>query len=855
LDLSNWNEVENSSVVDSNVRIRFKFFAIRKGRINNIFVFVSYYLYIYSVYLFNSKLKSMTMRCVNALLVLVLTIGICAPISAQTIRNLVNRAKQEYELHAFNQAIETYKQVLERRPNELEALGNIADCYRHINDMMEAAKYYSRYIAEGRNQRNLEARHILNYAHVLKALGQYDRAKEQYLEYAKNDPLVGNHYAQSCDFAKSQLSAATNVSVNNERINSASSDFGPAFYRGQVVFSSFRVDARRGATFTGQQQNQLYVARPGVGGNLENPFLLRGDAPSQGAQQAINDGPVSFTADGRRVAFTRNNFIDGTRHIPSGGMQLNLFFADITETGAWTNVQPFPHNSNNFSNGFPYLSPDGNTLYFASDRPEGFGGYDIYVSYRDGGGWTRPENLGPVINTPGNEITPYLEGNTLFFASDWHPGFGGYDLFRAEQSANNRWVQIFHLGHPLSSSYDDYGLIYDNARNIGYFSSNRPGGIGKEDIYSFVRPSAGIVLTVTNASDGAPVPDVSLDLNDCRLGLARTDQRGVYQFQAVRELNCEVIASKSGYLDNRVRVSAAVQQGQQQINVQLIRRGEEYYGKVVNYATRLPVSGVLVAATNQSTGAVAQTTTDRNGDYGLALSPNTQYNLRYSAPGFRDVNRTVRTQFANDPALLGSISILPSDSPLPPGQSDPSVPIEDPYRPPAATSGFAVQIAALSRPSTQDFSNLRNYGLVYTKEEDGRHKIRVGVFATREEAQRALPGIRGQGFPGAFVVAENNAPIANRGGQQFVPPPAQQQGYGRYKVQLGAYRDTRNFNDSRISNLGYIEDRMKGNLTIKLLAGFDTVEEARNALRQARNAGFTTAFIVMEESGELRRVQ
>ncbi len=797
------------------------------------------------------------MKLSKITLLTVLAFLISAPLFAQ-FNSLMRKANKEYELHAFNQAIETYKEALQRRPDDPEALGNMADCYRHLNEMMEAAKYYARSIA----QKKVEARHILNYAHVLKALGQYDEAKRWYLEYAKDDPMVGNHYAQTCDFAKNQQQISTGLLVSNEnKVNSPASDFGPTFVQGQIVFSSARIDVQRSSgSFTGEQPNQLYVARQGADGLLENPYFVGNNT----GQQDHNKGPISVSPDGKWIAYTKNNFVNGTRHIPSSGMQLSLFIAEVNPSGAWVNEQPFPYNGADYSTGFPCFSPDGNALYFASNRPDGYGGYDIYVSNRAGNTWGRPENLGPVVNTPGDELTPYHDGEDLFFSSDWHPGFGGFDIYRVVR-ANNRWNQIYHIGNPVSSPRDDYGLIYDKARNQGYFVSNRDGGQGMEDIYSVARPAENIVLAVKNASSGEPVPNALLDFSNCGLSLVQADDRGIYRLQAVEGLNCNVIVRKDGYIDRTVNLLSEAKQGTRQIDVQLIRRGEEFYGKVLNYNTRLPVDGVTVIASNQATGATTQTMTDQNGDYTLALSPNTLYSIRYSRPGYREIDRRVSTTGTMNPAILGSIPILPSDSPLPPGITNPNQLI-DPYSPggttpPAATaetaSGFAVQVAAVSKVDLNRFNNLKGMGEVYTKPAGAVTKIRVGVYPSREEAQQVLGQVKKAGYPQAFVVAEEGVQLQSGGGTpQFTGNETGGASGGNYFIQLGAYSNPRSFDASKLQGLGTIMDVPRGNLTVKLLASFNTPADAQRVLPEVRAKGFSGAYIVTRDAaGNWSRVR
>lgn len=782
------------------------------------------------------------MRSTKLILLTLVALLLHVSAFAQLFGGALSKANKQYDLHAYNLAIQSYKEVLERRPNDEEALAKIADCYRHLNDMMEAAKYYARAMA----QKNVKTEYKLQYAHVLKALGQYEEARRWYQEYAREFPVEGNHYAQSCNFAIAQQNSPAAYMVVSEFINSTASDFGPAFYgNSQVVFSSARTDIQRTSTdWTGKANNQLFIANLGKNGFLEAPFFLKSDV-----KNAFNEGPVAHTQDGKWVAFTKNNFVDGTRQIASSGMKLDLYIAEVTPNGDWINVIAFPYNGTDFSVGFPAFSPDGRALYFASDRPDSFGGYDIYVSFRVGSSnnWSAPQNLGSVVNSQGNEISPYFDNETLYFSSDWHEGFGGYDVFRAMQS-NGRWTQIFHMGTGVNSNRDDYGFIYDSFRNIGYLVSNRPGGRGNEDIYKVSKSADNVVIKVKNAADGSPVANAIIDFAACGEGAYQADALGVYSFQAVRGLECNILVRRDGYLSRSLQLSTVGLQQSREFEVLLPRIGEEYLGRVIGYTTRLPLDEVTVTATNQTTNTTMTIRTDINGDYMLALSPNTTYIVRYSRPGYRDINRTVRTGSTYDRDALGVISMIPSDVVI----KEDVQPKGEPGGTVTTTEGFAVQVSALSTPNLDAFADLKNLGNIYYKEENKKYKIRVGVYRTREEAERILSLVKNQGYKGAFIVQEEGGQVVGTGD---LTPKTPAVSSARYRIQLAAYRDVKYFDPSKIQGLGKIEDQKKGNFTVKYLAGYNTIEEARQVLREVKSAGFKDAFIVENISGEWKKVQ
>ncbi|NRA49208.1 MAG: carboxypeptidase regulatory-like domain-containing protein, partial [Phaeodactylibacter sp.] len=593
----------------------------------------------------------------------------------------------------------------------------------------------------------------------------------------------------------------------------------------------------------------------------------------------VNLGPITYGPVLQEVIYTKNNFIDGTRHIPNGGLELSLAMSPINQNGEWTEEIPFPYNGSGFSTGWPSIAPDGNTLYFASDRPDGFGGFDIYVSYRMGNTWSAPENLGPVVNSPGDEISPFHDGNYLFFSSNYHQGMGGYDIFRAEQ-ANGRYARIFHLGNLINSSRDDYGFVYDGFRNLGYIVSNRPGGRGHEDIYKVFKSADNIVLKVRNASDGTPIPYASIDFINCGEGLFKADSRGQYSFQAVEGLDCEIVVRAEGYSDAVFRVSTLGLRQNREHDIMLAKQGEQYIGQVLNYQSRMPVSGVLVTATNLSTNTSMESQTDANGEYALALSPNAAYSVRYSRPGFRDISRNINTNDGYDRSILGVISMLPIDSapvaPFQPGvEPRPGIqPVEPPVETPIA-SGFAVQVAALSKPGLDQFTGLANIGQVYAKMENGVHKIRVGVFNTRTQANQALKSIKAAGYKEAFIVTEQGTPATQPKGYEapetgFTPKggtPPQSYGQnqesigvaspatGAYMIQLAAYQDTRWFNPATVQGLGEIRQAKRADgLTVMYLSGFSTMEQAIRTWQQVKANGYNTAYVVRDTNGSLEKV-
>ncbi len=520
-----------------------------------------------AVFTFTQNCFTMNPMLPRALTLLLALFVAETAIGQTNIEETLARANKQFELNAFNLALRTYEQVLKEQPNNTQALARSGDCYFYLNRPQDALSWYERALQSDPSPSEV----MFRYGRALMHTGDYLGAKKWFVAYAALNSAVGQHYAQMCDFALQASRREGMFKALNEPLNTTSADFAPAFYGDQIVYSSSRNDLKRrtstksNSDWTGSAHNQLFVTRRGPDGYLQTPTFLRDDLENN-----FNDGPVSFSANKRRVAYCRNSFMDGTRQIPDKGMSLSLYIADVVE-GRWVNERAFPYNGSDYATGFPCLSADGNTLYFASDRPGGMGGWDLYVSTWNGTSWSMPKNLGAPINTPGNEITPFVEGDVLYFASDWHPGIGGFDVFRIELTDFGT-PQVLHLGTGVNSSRDDYGFIFDASSGYGYLTSNRPGGRGHEDIWQVRKQVDEFTIEVVDAQQ-RPIPYASIDFSACSntAGIRQADANGRYSFQApTGRANCQATVRKDGYSPASVPIRSA---GDKNLKVVLMSEG------------------------------------------------------------------------------------------------------------------------------------------------------------------------------------------------------------------------------------------------------------------------------------------
>jgi outer membrane protein OmpA-like peptidoglycan-associated protein len=430
-------------------------------------------------------IDTMLLRFVRAVFLCGLFVFTVATVAAQHID--LENANAYYNSSLFKEAIPLYERVLNRDGSSGQAMVRLADCYRYVNNLEEAANWYAKALKYDENKRAAYA-----YSHTLKGLKRYDEAKAWAVRYAQSsDSLRGYALAATCDYAKTNIKNTNSplFSVKNmATLNSKSADFAPIFYKDQLLFASSRsVPVQKGKelTWTNDAFNQYYLVAGAPNNYTAQPLRAT-------IGKDINDAPMAFNKAGDFAAITSNNFMDGIRHISGSGMMMDIYLYDAASSSEWKpgTEQFFSYNAGideatPFSTGQPCLNAQSGAMYFASNRAGGLGGYDIYVSYRSARGWSVPKNLGYPVNTPGDEMSPYIDDSgRLFFSSDFHEGFGGLDVFTADPMPWG-WANVQNLGNVVNSSYDDMYFIYDHKKQIGYFSSNRKtdDSKGNEDIY------------------------------------------------------------------------------------------------------------------------------------------------------------------------------------------------------------------------------------------------------------------------------------------------------------------------------------------------------------------------------------
>ena len=397
--------------------------------------------------------------------------------SAQKVT--IKLADKSFDEFAFVEAIELYEFAYEKDPDNTSVIRRLADANRNIGNTEEVERWLK--ILIDRHDEGPED--LFHYAQALKSNGNYSEAEKWLQEYAELRPEDGRIHIQTSllEYIQSLHRDSSRYIIRPLTVNTEGSEIGPAYYRDQIVFSS--THGGNGPIARKYKWNELpyldlYIGDIDASGDLVNvkPF-----APK--LKTSYHDGPASFDQKEDRLFLTRNHVgRKGASKGKQGEVNLKILFAGKNDD-KWEYRGEFPFNNKAYSLGHPSIDRTGNILYFASDMPGGYGGSDIYFSSFSNGHWSEPFNLGPEVNTEGNEFFPYISNDgVLYFASDGHGGMGGLDIFF---SIPDRGVfgRVENMGYPVNSPKDDFSFILDESGTQGYFASNRKGGQGNDDLY------------------------------------------------------------------------------------------------------------------------------------------------------------------------------------------------------------------------------------------------------------------------------------------------------------------------------------------------------------------------------------
>lgn len=571
------------------------------------------------------------------------------------------KAEDSFHKLQYQNAIEFYGRTLEQDSTHQESKFGIAESYRLLKDPESAALWYSKAFDALEDPLQIDPELFYNYAQVLSATGDYKEALTNYKNYAtleSNDhrildkiEFIGN---MSYYLADSNLYELIVLPFNSDH-----SDFGVQYYDSGFVFISSRdqrlLSASNATSAMSENESflDLFYVEMNKEGQFNDPLQFKKELNTR-----FHEGPLAFYPDGNKVVFTRNNYYEGKKtRSNSGILNVGLFIAEMDENKSWKKIVPFPYNDPDYSVAHPSLTKGASALYFSSNMPGGVGGNDIYVSFFEDGQWGKPVNLGPDINTKGDEMYPFIsDDSTLYFASDGWGGFGGLDLFRA-QGHDSVFTNPYNLGFPINTSRDDFALVMNEKERSGYLSSDRNGGKGYDDIYAFNVKSFKIHGRVLELLTDLEIPGVEVSLIEIdgdTVSRRISDRNGRFQLELPFDSEYTIKLDKDEYTQYEYIYLSTMDRKSGIDSPDYYMWKHELFsaGIIYNNETHFPMPGVKVFLYNQTDDLMDSTLTNDEGTYVFPLLPDKSYDLVADKQGYIADTLPLKTNKVSEGTIL-----------------------------------------------------------------------------------------------------------------------------------------------------------------------------------------------------------
>ena len=628
-----------------------------------------------------------------------------------------NKADTQYKLKAFDLAIDSYLQYLDQNPGDIVAMARLANSYERTNNLLQAARYYEKVISNPKHN----PYHVVKYGKILMKLGLYDKAAGVFAKLKDTNEALAQHFINSVNFAKNVLALGDKYLLTQMNISTPNDEFGIEYFTdNKMIYCTF--DQNKG------NNNNSLIQRAGSKLMVYDKTTKTAKEYDAGIKNFTGIGPVRFSPSGKYVVYTRNNFENGINQIDGNEKDMSLYLAEVDEKGNFINETALDVNAVNYSTAFACFGSNDDEIYYCANKDGK--NFDIYKTEKVDGKWTEGKPLPDIINTLGNEITPYFVNGILYFSSDHHNGLGGYDVFKAGVF-NGEWAYPVNLGKGINSPSDDIYYIARFNDPVSYVCSNRLGSKGGYDVYE-ARP-----LTKEEDEDliYTYIPE-PVQLNNMK-------DNGT-------DMSLSPVANVSMKKDDGTSIISL--EGAKLIS----------YGEVISNPTKV----------------------------------------------------------------------------------------------------YFIQLASLtkSRPRKEKFLKLTKFGNIYQVHKGRSTKIRLGYFVSEAEAKAVLASVKRKGFRDAFIVEDvlNTRELellassyTFNNNKKYVKPSTT----SNYKIKLAAYTNPLYFDVNKVKDLGVIEQWSKGKWTIFILSGYKDINEAKRALIKARNRGFTTAELIMDENGILKKVR
>ncbi len=614
------------------------------------------------------------------------------------VNSLMSQGNYLYEHMMYASAINYYESVLETSPSQTEAKTKLADCYKRINDSKNAERLYE----DLAQSDSTNATYVLNYAEALTKNGKYKKAQQWYGKYATltGNDARGQKFEATLKEINKLYADSTKYQINYLSINSNEPDFSPVLYKRGLVFCSgrnknrltvqdnspfldlyyiedtasivaltnktgIRTDDYTPKFYTGDEKEKKSSVYQNM--HSDETIVTSNDTKTLGYRTGVNlkdtanntsqtevkhffnvnskrhEGPFCFSKSQDTMYFTRNN----TKKSKDGTTKLTIF-TTVMKDGKWSKPQPFQYNDREFSTGHPALTADGKTLFFASDRPGGVGGIDIWYCKWEDFHWGEPINAGTAINTKGNEMFPTVDhtGN-LYFASNGLGGLGGFDIFKCLKNSNGTFGNPHNMGYPMNSMKDDFGLQMIGSGH-GFFSSNRKNGGHDDDIYHVSvlhKDPLWAKGIVTEVSNDQPIGNAYIFLKDAKQKewldtsiTAITLHDGTFYIEGLLDYDKEysVMATADYHDSSTVTISTFKHEEGDTLFVKLqlrqVKPSIALTGTILTSDTKEPMANMKVVLYDTKREKITEYITAADGKYAFALDTNDQYTISCVKP-------------------------------------------------------------------------------------------------------------------------------------------------------------------------------------------------------------------------------
>jgi len=482
----------------------------------------------------------------------IITIIVLLPLFLFSQNREIFKADIQFKQQKYFEAIKSYTKIVKKGTETPAVLEKLAQANYFNANYEQANIWYSKLVLLGQNMKSED---YYRYAQTLKSVGKTEEAKIQLEIFKKSNPtevrtnLINKTTNEESRF---EFSNVKSISINTEF-----SDYGPALNGNDLIFSSAKNAFLNNSTNerTNQSYTSLFQTSKGTDGNFSNPKLF-----SKGSFSIYNEATPVFSKDGKTMYYTQNQFVKkSTTKLVNGSYKL---YKSILMKNKWVNKGPVKFGQNDAIRiAHPALSPDGKFLYFASDNLTRYNESDLFkATINEDGTFGAVENLGNKINTEGRDSYPFItENNTLIFASDGRSGKGGFDLYSIDLLDPN--ASVISLGETINSPFDDFAMVLNNDMTNGYYTSNKPGGKGDDDIYSFdmsIKKIVPIAIkgTIVDEETQEVQSNVLLNVYDNEkvlIASVNSDSNGNFIFKDLKpNTSYSISVSKLDYQENSV---------------------------------------------------------------------------------------------------------------------------------------------------------------------------------------------------------------------------------------------------------------------------------------------------------------